>query len=120
MAGSGELHVSTCVNDLKYEYLPDVPFMVGEPVANYRETVSAESTIECLAKSSNKHVRIYAKAMPLGEELTKAIESGEISSGMDAKLRSRLLVEKYDWDTNDSRKVWCFGPENTGPNLVVD
>lgn len=58
--------------------------------------------------------------MPLGEELTKAIESGEISAGMDAKQRSRMLVEKYNWDTNDSKKVWCFGPENTGPNVVVD
>lgn len=51
MAGSGELHVETCINDLRYEYMQDVAFEVGDPVVNYRETVTHESTIECLAKS---------------------------------------------------------------------
>ena len=51
MAGSGELHVETCVNDLKYEYLPDVAFTVSNPVVNYKETVTMESTIQCMAKS---------------------------------------------------------------------
>lgn len=39
---------------------------------------------------------------------------------MDAKVRSRMLVEKYGWDSNDAKKIWSFGPENTGPNVLVD
>jgi elongation factor 2 len=30
------------------------------------------------------------------------------------------LVEKYEYDANEARKIWCFGPEGTGPNLLID
>lgn len=23
-------------------------------------------------------------------------------------------------DVGESRKIWCFGPEGTGPNLLID
>jgi len=26
----------------------------------------------------------------------------------------------YGWDPNDGKKIWCFGPETTGPNVLVD
>jgi len=38
----------------------------------------------------------------------------------DPKLRRVILRDEYDWDPNDALKIWCFGPETTGPNLVVD
>ena len=28
--------------------------------------------------------------------------------------------EITDWNPTDARKIWCFGPDQTGPNLVVD
>merc|ERR1711971_363711 len=34
--------------------------------------------------------------------------------------RARMFREKYDWDENAARKIWCWGPETDGPNLVVD
>ena len=30
------------------------------------------------------------------------------------------MSEKYDFDATDGRKIWCFGPEGTGPNLLID
>jgi elongation factor 2 len=30
------------------------------------------------------------------------------------------LSEKYDYDATEARKIWCFGPEGTGANIVVD
>lgn len=36
------------------------------------------------------------------------------------KERGRILVDDYEWDPNDSKKIWCFGPDTTGPNLLVD
>lgn len=30
------------------------------------------------------------------------------------------MVEKYEWDATEARKIWAFGPETTGPNLLVD
>merc|ERR1712070_817002 len=38
----------------------------------------------------------------------------------EAKERARLYREKFDWDENAARKVWCWGPETEGANLVVD
>jgi elongation factor 2 len=30
------------------------------------------------------------------------------------------MSEKYDYDVTEARKIWCFGPEGTGANIVVD
>jgi len=60
------------------------------------------------------------KAGPLDEDLTKAIEAGKIDSRDDFKARAHLLADEYGWDVTDARKIWCFGPDTTGPNLMVD
>ncbi len=60
------------------------------------------------------------KAMPLGEELTNAIEEGKVNPRDDFKARARILADEYGWDVTDARKIWCFGPGTTGPNLLVD
>merc|ERR1711998_387195 len=38
----------------------------------------------------------------------------------DAKARTRILVDKFGWDKATTQKIWCFGPDGTGPNIVVD
>lgn len=38
----------------------------------------------------------------------------------DPKARARYLSEKYEYDPTEARKVWCFGPEGSGPNLLMD
>ena len=38
----------------------------------------------------------------------------------ELKARARYLADKYEWDVTEARKIWCFGPEGTGPNMVVD
>ena len=73
-----------------------------------------------LSKSQNKHNRLFVKAMPIDEELTQAIEGGKISARDDYKLRARVLADEFGWDVTDARKIWCFGPDTTGPNLLVD
>ena len=97
-----------------------MPLKISDPVVGYRETVKAESSIVALSKSQNKHNRLYAKAMPLEEELTSAIEAGKVTARADFKLRARVLADEFSWDVTDARKIWCFGPDTTGPNLLVD
>jgi len=97
-----------------------VPLRRSDPVVPYRETVKTESTIVALSKSQNKHNRIYVKAAPLDEELTKAIEAGKVNPHDDFKARARLLADEFGWDVTDARKIWCFGPDTTGPNFLVD
>jgi len=119
IAGCGELHVEICLKDLEEEYAK-CPLKKGNPVVSYKETVTDESNQQCLSKSPNKHNRIFAKACPLTDDLAQEIEEEKITPKMDPKARKKILQEKYEWDPNDAMKIWCFGPETTGANLLVD
>jgi elongation factor 2 len=119
IAGCGELHVEICLKDLVEEYAK-CEIKKSDPVVTYKETVSETSSQLCLSKSPNKHNRLYVVACPLGDEVTNAIEADEISSKQDQKDRNRKLADKYGWDINDAKKIWCFGPETSGANLLVD
>jgi len=119
VAGAGELHLEICLKDLQEDHA-GVPLKISDPVVGYRETVKAESSIVALSKSQNKHNRLYVKAMPIDEELTLAIEDGKVTARDDFKLRARVLADDFGWDVTDARKIWCFGPDTTGPNLLVD
>jgi len=119
IAGCGELHVEICLKDLRDEYA-QCDFTMSDPVVSYRETVSSNSAQTCLAKSPNKHNRIYIVAEPIDEDLSKAIEEGPAGPKADPKERAKLYREKFDWDENAARKIWGWGPETEGANLVVD
>merc|ERR1712186_62229 len=119
IAGCGELHVEICLKDLREEYA-QCEFIVSDPVVSYRETVNETSSVTCLAKSPNKHNRIYLTAEPMSDEICKDIEDGKAGPKAEAKERARTFREKYDWDENAARKIWCWGPETEGANVVVD
>ncbi|KAG7513172.1 elongation factor 2-like [Solea senegalensis] len=119
IAGAGELHLEICLKDLEEDHAC-IPLKKSDPVVSYRETVSAESCVVCLSKSPNKHNRLFMKARPLEEGLPEDIEKGEISARQELKARSRILAETYKWDVTEARKIWCFGPDGTGPNMLVD
>lgn len=87
---------------------------------SYRETVSEESNVMCLSKSPNKHNRLYMKARPFPDGLAEDIDKGEVSARQELKQRARYLAEKYEWDVTEARKIWCFGPDGTGPNILTD
>jgi len=119
IAGCGELHVEICLKDLREEYA-QCDFIQSDPVVSYRETVTCDSEKTCLAKSPNKHNRLYIAASKLEEELCAKIEDGTLGPKADAKERARHFREKFDWDDAAARKIWCWGPETEGANLVVD
>ena len=119
IAGAGELHLEICMKDLEEDHA-GVPLRFSDPVVQYRETVAAKSSITALSKSPNKHNRLYVIAEPLDEEVSKAIEAGTIAPRDDFKARARVLADEHGWDVTDARKIWCFGPDTTGANLLVD
>jgi len=119
VAGAGELHLEICLKDLEEDHA-GVPLKISPPVVSYRETVSVESSMTALSKSPNKHNRLYVTAAPLSEEVSKDIESGKIGPRDDFKARARILADEHGWDVTDARKIWCFGPDTTGANLLVD
>lgn len=119
VAGAGELHLEICLHDLQNDHA-GIPLKISDPVVSYRETVTAESSMTALSKSPNKHNRLYLTAQPMDEEVSLAIEAGKISPRDDFKARARVLADDFGWDVTDARKIWCFGPDTTGANLLVD
>merc|ERR1712157_556428 len=119
VAGVGELHLEICLKDLEEDHA-GVPLRISDPVVQYRETVAGESSMTALSKSPNKHNRIYLTAQPLAEEVCKDIENGKIGPRDDFKARARILADEHGWDVTDARKIWCFGPDTNGANLLVD
>uniref|UniRef100_A0A8C1FAN3 Eukaryotic translation elongation factor 2, like 2 n=2 Tax=Cyprinus carpio TaxID=7962 RepID=A0A8C1FAN3_CYPCA len=92
----------------------------SDPVVSYRETVSDESHQVCLSKSPNKHNRLYMKSRPFPDGLAEDIDKGDVTPRQELKQRARYLSEKYEWEVTEARKIWCFGPDGTGPNMLVD
>jgi elongation factor 2 len=119
IAGAGELHLEICLKDLIEDHAC-CPIKQSDPVVSYRETVSEESSIMCLSKSPNKHNRLFMKANVMHDDLPAAIDNGDITPRQDPKERAKVLADKFEMDPNEVRKIWCFGPDGTGPNMVVD
>jgi len=119
IAASGELHLEICLQDLQNDFM-GTEVKISEPVVAFRETCNGKSSQTCLAKSANKHNRLFVECEALGAELSNAIEAGEIKADDDPKLRGRLLADEYGWDVTEARKIWALGPDGTGPNMFVD
>jgi len=121
VAGAGELHLEICLKDLKDDFMKGAPLVISEPVVSFCETVSTETDIDCIAKSPNKHNRIYLRAEPMSEELTKAILDGELTMMQDPKTRARSFIDDFGWSKDEAAKVWSFGcPPEATANVLVD
>jgi elongation factor 2 len=59
-------------------------------------------------------------AKPMPEGLPEDIDKGEVSDKQDFKIRGRYLSDTYEYNVDEARKIWCFGPEGTGPNILID
>ena len=125
IAGCGELHVEICLKDLVEEYAK-CEIVKGDPVVTFKETITAESSQMCLSKSPNKHNRLFCKGQPLGDTLSGLIEDEKVGPKTETKERGKMLInpdvveEEYVWEKDDTSKIWCFGPNNNGPNMFVD
>lgn len=120
VAGAGELHLEICLKDLQDDFMNGAPLKISEPVVSFRETITAVSSVQCLSKSANKHNRLFCKGAPMTEELCLDVEEGKAGADADPKVRARFLADTYEWDVTEARKIWCYGPDGRGPNVVVD
>merc|ERR1719493_532860 len=132
IAGAGELHLEICLKDLKEQYMKGAGLHVSEPVVSYCEGISGKTggpkpdgsgdyPEMVVAKSPNKHNRLYMWANPMCAELCKAIDDEDITPNQDFKARARILANDYGWQVGDARKIWSFGcPPDALPNTIVD
>ena len=121
IAGAGELHLEICLKDLQDDFMGGAPIKISDPVVSFRETVQDRSERTVMSKSPNKHNRLYIEARPLEDGIAEMIDEGEIGPRDDPKARGKMMAEKFDWDKDiAAKKIWCFAPETTGPNMCDD
>ena len=54
------------------------------------------------------------------EGLAEKIDEGEIGAQEDVKVRGKKLTDEFGWDKDLTKKIWCFGPDTMGPNMLLD
>ena len=59
-------------------------------------------------------------AEPLEKGIAEDIESGKINIRLPPRKLGEHFVEKYQWDLLASRSIWAFGPQDSGPNILMD
>jgi len=103
MAGMGVLHLDVAVNLIKDA---KVDIITSEPLINYRETI-AGSCEPIMAKSPNRHNKLFMKVEPLEPEIAEMCRNGTLSEMKDKKEMATILRE-HGWDTDTSKKVMRF------------
>jgi len=69
---------------------------------------------------------LYMEATPLGETFCTAFDKGDLFGDFSAndsesrKNQAAKLVNEFDWDPNDSKKIWTFGISDGICNVFVD
>ena len=117
--GTGELYMDSIMHDLRKIY-SEIEIKVADPVTAFCETVVETSTMKCFAETPNKRNKITMISEPLESGLAEDIESGEVCIEWDRKQLGEFFQSKYDWDLLAARSIWAFGPDATGPNILVD
>lgn len=59
-------------------------------------------------------------AEPLERGIAEDIERGRVTMRMTPKDRGTFFQDKYQWDLLASRSIWAFGPDDSGPNILLD
>uniref|UniRef100_A0A1Q3F5I6 116 kDa U5 small nuclear ribonucleoprotein component n=1 Tax=Culex tarsalis TaxID=7177 RepID=A0A1Q3F5I6_CULTA len=117
--GTGELYLDCVMHDLRKMY-SEIDIKVADPVVAFCESVVETSSLKCFAETPNKKNKITMIAEPLEKGLAEDIENESVSIGWNKKKLGEFFQVNYDWDLLAARSIWAFGPDNTGPNILVD
>lgn len=119
VVGTGELYLDCVMHDLR-RLFSEIEIKVSDPVTKFSETVLETSALKCYADTPNKKNKITMIAEPLERGISEDIERGRVNMRMTAKERGAFFQEKYSWDLLASRSIWAFGPDENGPNILLD
>lgn len=59
-------------------------------------------------------------AEPLERGLAEDIEGEVVQINWDRRRLGEFFQTRYDWDVLAARSIWAFGPDHSGPNILVD
>lgn len=117
--GTGELYLDCVMHDLRKMY-SEIDIKVADPVVSFCETVVETSSLKCFAETPNKRNKVTMIAEPLEKGLAEDIENEVVQISWNRKRLGEFFQTKYDWDLLAARSIWAFGPDATGPNILVD
>lgn len=119
IVGTGELYMDCIMHDLRHLYT-DMEVKVADPVVTFCETVIETSSIKGFSETTNKRNKLAMIAEPMDKGLSVDIEERNVSLHWDKKSIGDFFQSKYDWDLLAARSIWTFGPDDHGPNILVD
>ena len=117
--GTGELYMDCVLHDLRRLYA-EMEIKVSDPVTRFSETVVETSAIMCYAITPNKKNKITMIAEPLDDGIAEDIEASRVRIKDPVRKVASFFEQKYDWDKLSARGIWAFGPDEQGPNVLVD
>jgi 116 kDa U5 small nuclear ribonucleoprotein component len=117
--GTGELYMDCVLHDLRRLYA-EMEIKISDPVTRFCETVVETSAIMCYAITPNKKNKITMIAEPLDDGIAEDIEAGRVRIKDPARKVAQFFEQKYEWDKLSARSIWAFGPDEHGPNILVD
>lgn len=146
VSGTNVSQLNHCSKYLEQEYQlikfsknTNERLIFSSPFVSYRETIIGKTgDIDddhhgkkypnfCLSKSPNKCSRLYVSAEPMSDELIDEIENGKIKIDNNDNSyiinninTSQTLVKKYDWDSQDAKKIWSFGCPPGIANCIIN
>ncbi len=92
-----------------------VDIVTSQPLINYRETIRGGAG-PIMAKSPNRHNKIFMKVEPLDEKVAEMIRNGTLNEYKDKKEVQKILKDA-GWDGDDAKRVMRF---DTRGNVMVD
>uniref|UniRef100_A0A0R3RWB3 Tr-type G domain-containing protein n=1 Tax=Elaeophora elaphi TaxID=1147741 RepID=A0A0R3RWB3_9BILA len=119
MLGTGELYMDCVMHDMR-KVFSEIDIKVADPVVSFCETVVETSSLKCFAETPNKKNKLTMIAEPLEKGLAEDIENEVVQIGWNRKRLGEFFQTKYDWDLLAARSIWAFGPDTTGPNVLLD
>ncbi|MPC12704.1 U5 small nuclear ribonucleoprotein component [Portunus trituberculatus] len=117
--GTGELYLDCVMHDLRKMY-SEIDIKVADPVVSFCETVVDTSSLKCFAETPNKRNKVTMIAEPLERGLAEDIEGEVVQISWDRRRLGEFFQTRYDWDVLAARSIWAFGPDHSGPNILVD
>lgn len=100
MAGMGVLHLEIATSLLQDQKLE---IITSKPLINYRETVRGRAG-PIMAKSPNRHNKIFVGIEPLTPEVIELIRTGKINENMDKKSLQTIFRDQ-GWEAEESKRV---------------
>ncbi len=116
---NGELAMDCILHDLRDMY-SGIEVKASDPSCCFCETVIETSSLKCFGETPNKKNKLTIIAEPMDDGLSEDIEARRVNIDWDCKKLGDFFRKNYDWDLLAARSVWAFGPDERGPNLILD